>query len=112
MQQTLKLLEALLREYDFTLEANIVDGVLTLYSLDQNKACERMIAASWWAGEDAVAEVNLSIAGGFSPKSRKDQEKFQQLVIHLHQLLIEAGFESDHAKLVTSQYHKWIASRV
>ena len=112
MQQTLKQIEALLREYGFNIEANIVEAVTKLYSLDHDKACQQMIAASWWAGVDAVAEANLSIAGGFSSKSREDQNKFQQLIIHLYKHLNEAGFESDHAKLVTSQYHKWIASRV
>jgi hypothetical protein len=112
MQQTLKHIETLLRKYEFTLEANIVVAVKELYSHDPDKACAQMIAPSWWVGEDAVAEVNMSIAGGFSSKSRRDQDNFQQLIISLYEDLSAAGYESDHAKLVTSLYHKWLASRV
>ena len=112
MEKTLKQLERLLRKYDFIVEANLVDRAASLYNIDQNKACEEMIATEWWAGENAVAEANLSIAGGFTSKARVDQDQFQQLIITLYKLLNEAGFNSDYATLVTSQYHKWLASRI
>lgn len=112
MEKTLRHIEKLLREYDFIVEANLVDRAATLYDIDQSEACEEMIATEWWAGENAVAEANLSIAGGFTSKARVDQDQFQQLIIKLYKLLNEHGFRSYHATLVTSQYHKWLASRV
>lgn len=112
MQQTLEKIEALLRKYDFTIEANIVASTMEQYRHDQAEACEKMIEDSWWTGEDAVAEANLSIGGGFTADSRQDQDQFQQLIIELYQRLNEAGYDTDHGKLVASQYQKWIASRV
>lgn len=112
MQQTLIKIEALLRKYDFTIEANIVASTLALYEQDETQACEKMIEDSWWTGEDAVAEANLSIGGGFTIEARQDQDQFQKYIIELYQRLIEAGFDTDHGKLVASQYQKWLASRV
>ena len=112
MQQTLIKIEALLRKYDFTIEANILASNLALYEQDETQAYEKMIEDSWWTGEDAVAEANLSIGGGFSAEARQDQDRFQQLIIELYQRLIEAGYDTDHGKLVASQYQKWLASRV
>ncbi len=110
--ETLINLEKLLRQYDFILEANTVAGAIQTHALDQGRAYQQIINDTWWVGEDAVAEADLSIAGGFTAKARKDQDAFQNLVITLYQQLQEKGYDNEHATLITSQYHKWLVSRM
>ena len=112
MEQILIQLEALLREYDFTREANLVAGICKLQLHHPEQAYQLMIDEAWWVGADAVAEANIAIAGGFTPDARHDQDKFQTLIIELYQLLNQQGYDSEHAKLVTTQYNKWLVSRV
>jgi len=112
IRQALTQLEPLLRHYDFIIEANRVAGVLQLLNLDKQKAFQLLLDDTWWVGQDAVAEVDLSIAGGFTAKARADQDRLQTLVIELYQGMQAAGLENEHAQLVTSQYHKWLVSRM
>lgn len=104
--------ESLLRKYNLTLEANTVATVINLLGHDNKSTYEKLINEYWWIGKDAVAEVDLAIAGGFTAQVRQDQDTFQKLVIELYQQLEEEGYESKHAQLVTSQYHKWLVSRM
>ena len=112
LSQLLSQLEKLLRQYEFILEANRVAGVLQLLNLDKEKAYQLLLDDTWWVGQDAVAEVDLSIAGGFTANARADQDKLQTLVIELYQIMQAGGLENEHAQLVTSQYHKWLVSRM
>ena len=107
MLNILKKLEKLLREYDFIIEANTVAGSIELFKINQSKAYEQIAAESWWVGKDAVAEADLSIAGGFTAKARSDQQQLQQSFIDLYQILEDAGYAGEYAKIVTSQYRKW-----
>ncbi len=107
MQNILEMLESLLRKYDLLREANTVSSTLDLLKLNRNEAYQQMSSEKWWIGEDAVAETDLSIAGGFMPEARHDQQQFQQLIINLYEQLQKAGYENDFARLITSQYQKW-----
>ncbi len=107
MRNLLTQIEALLRKYEFVLEANRVATALELVATRPEKACMLMIQDNWWIGEDAIAEAELSIAGGFTPEARQDQQQFQQLIIRLYKKLLREGYESDLARLVTSQFQKW-----
>ena len=106
----LKKLEKLLRCYDFIIEANTVAGAIELYKINQQKAYEQISSESWWVGKDAVAEADLSIAGGFTPNARQEQQQLQQLFIDLYQHLTTAGYKSEYARIVTQQYQKWQVS--
>ena len=110
MRDILKQLETLLRAYDFAIEANTVAGAKDLFDINPDKACQLMVSPTWWAGKDAVAEANVSIAGGFMPQARKDQQRLQQMFIDLYQQLVDKGYSSEHAKIVTAQYNKWQVS--
>lgn len=112
IQETLRAIEDLLRKYTYTLEANTVMAISDVLVQDENKAYKQMIDEAWWVGEDAVAEADLSIAGGFTSEARLDQDIFQELIIKLYQHLQDKGYQSDHAQLVTSQYNKWLVSRM
>jgi len=110
MLKTLQALEALLRQYDFIIEANTVAGAIELFEINQQKAYALISLESWWVGKDAVAEADLCIAGGFAPKARQEQQQLQKLFIDLYHQLTKAGYESEYARIVTSQYHKWQVS--
>lgn len=112
ISQLLEKLESCLRDYQLIREANAVAGVMKLLETDQEKAFETIMQETWWIGEDAVAEADLAIAGGFTAKARQDQDAFQELIIELYQRLSELGYDSDYARLVTTQYHKWLVSRM
>ena len=112
IKQILTDLETLLRDYDFIREANTVNGVIQLFSNNHDMACRQIMQESWWVGDDAVAEADLAIAGGFTAQAREDQDRFQELIIALYRQLSGQGYQSEFAKLVTSQYHKWLASRM
>ncbi len=105
-------LEPLLRQYDFVLEANIVKGIQETLKINPDMAYQQLSDKNWWVGENAVAEVDLAIAGGFMASAREDQDRFQQLIIELYLQLNEAGYESDYARIVTSQFNKWLISRM
>ena len=110
MQEILSNIEKLLREYDFLRQANEVAAVQTQFSMNKEQAIAKIIRDDWWIGEDAVAEADLSIAGGFMPEARKDQQRLQQLLVQLYEKLQQQGYESDVANLVTTQFQKWQVS--
>jgi hypothetical protein len=105
-------LETLLRQYDFVLEANTLNGIQKTLKINPELAYQQLLNKNWWVGENAVAEADLAIAGGFMASAREDQDRFQQLIIDLYFLLNEAGYENDYARIVTSQFNKWLVSRM
>lgn len=110
MIELLSDIERLLRRYDFILEANKVDAVIALLATSPEAASKQILQDDWWIGKDAVAEADLSIAGGFMPEARKDQQRFQKRLVSLYEILQQQGYQSDVARLVTTQFQKWQVS--
>lgn len=94
------------------LEANTLAGIQETFLVNPELAYQQIVQKHWWIGENAVAEVDLAISGGFMASAREDQDHFQQLIIDLYFKLNEAGYESDYARLITSQFNKWLVSRM
>jgi len=112
MEDALRTVEQLLRKYRHTYQANL--AMIAREHLAQNprQVCQELNDDEWWGGNDSIAAMDLAVDGGFSAEARADGQRLRTALIELYRTMKTYGEYHEQAELATSQFTKWLSSRI
>lgn len=112
MQAALVEIEALLRSYGHTYEANLAGIALARFANDPAATCRAVNSAEWWGDGHSLAAIDLAVSGGFTPAARRDAQRLRRALIEVFTTLRAYGETNAAAEILVMQFDKWNQSNV
>ncbi len=104
--------EKLPRSYGRTYEADLAAIARDTFAHNPPDACRQINNEEWWNDTQSLAAIDLSIDGGFSPRSREDARSLRRALIEIFITMRAYDERNETGELVICQLRKWIDSHV
>ncbi len=112
MEQTLRIVEDVLRAYGRVYQANLAMIAGGRFSRAPHEACRLLNNDDWWGGRDSIAALDCAVEGGYSTGAREDARRLRAALVEIYGVMKAFGEVNENAELLASQFRKWVVSGV